>query len=63
MGRKLKRGSCGGTVVVIQQATKSLASNDRSCSFKVIQVRMDKSVLQTLVVSFSVIMRNEIAGR
>jgi hypothetical protein len=54
--------SRGGTVVIIQQATNSLSPSDRSCSFKIAQARMDKPVLQTLVVSFSVIMRNEIAG-
>jgi hypothetical protein len=50
-------------MVVVQKATNSHSSGDPSRSLKVAQSRMDKPILQTLVVSFRVIVRNELAGR
>jgi hypothetical protein len=64
MGRKLDFGPLtpqhGGNNPTV---TDSRSPSDRSRSFKVTQPQMNKLVLQTLMVSFYVTMRNEVAGR
>ena len=49
-----------GAVVVVEHATQSLAAPDRSALTSMPFVRNDQSVPETLVISFAMIMLNEI---
>lgn len=63
MGRKLDFGPTYAAARGNSSTVHRFAfASDRSRSFKVTQPRMNKLVLQTLVVSFYVTMRNEVAG-
>ena len=49
-----------GSIVVVQLATQTLTTLNRSCVSEVVPLRLDESVTQALVITFIVIVRDEV---
>src|SRR6516165_4145876 len=52
--------SSGGTVVVVQHAAQALAALNLACIVEMASLGADELVRQTLVIAFTVIMRDEV---
>src|SRR5262245_30921498 len=59
---RTKRISCGFSIIVAQQTTESLTGTDGAFIWKFCEFWLDDLVLQTLMVSFGVVMQGELTN-